>query len=158
MSTSMEPTPRAEEFHARLDRGVLRFLIAPVLVGLYGAGWYFAVTELGWSNRAFGGALPVILAVGGLVLSFRRELHVGPYGVVVATWPLPIDEVRIARPDVLVVAVAKRAGRRRDQWDVVAQIRGEGYRKLTRPFLDHESAERAAAAIRAALDILRTQT
>ena len=85
-------------------------------------------------------------------MSFRREMHAGPYGIVITTWPVALSELRLPRPEVLVVAVAKRTRRRRELWDVVAQTRHHGYRHLTLPFADNDDADGAAAAIRAALD------
>jgi hypothetical protein len=142
----------APEFHTRLDAGLLRWFVALLLVGAYAGGWYWAFTQVGWANRAFGSALPVFLALVGFVLAFRRELHAGPYGIVITTWPVAFAETRLARPDVLVVAVAKRTRGTRVVWDVVAQTRSQGYCKLTRPFRDSVTADAAASEIRAALD------
>jgi hypothetical protein len=142
-----------QEYHARLDRGLLRVVIAVLVSAAFAGAWYWGRTQAGWPDRPFLSALPVVGVLVLLILAFRRELHVGPYGVVMTTWPIPLAEVRLARPDVLVVAVAKRPARR-VRWDVIAQTRSQGYQRLTLPFADNESAERAAAAIRAALDIV----
>ncbi|MEQ1565343.1 MAG: hypothetical protein ABMA64_06875 [Myxococcota bacterium] len=140
------------EFHTRLDGGWLRWVVALLWVGAWVGLWYWGRQQVPWADRVMIAASPVGLALAGLIVSFRRELHAGPYGIVITTWPIPLFEQRMARPDVLVVAVAKRPRRRRVWWDVVAQTRSHGYRKLTRPFADNDGAEAAATAIRAALD------